>query len=100
MTLPTPLPRKAGPRDILFFTTPALWPTWPFLPVIRHRPDGDFDCGLLYDCKGLNSRLGYSATVFLENLFTMPTGEAEFLALPHETYDSPEEMAAAGWVVD
>lgn len=100
MTLPTPIPRKATARDLLYLSTPRLWQTWPFLPVIRHRPDGDFDCGLLYDCKGLNGRLGFSATVFLSNIFTMPDKEEEFLTLPKEVFDTAEEMAAAGWLVD
>jgi len=95
-----PVPRKANARDLLYLSTPQLWGTWPFLPVIRHRPNGDFDCGVLYDAKGSSGKLGLSATVYLENLFTMPDKEEEFLALPHETYDTPEEMAAAGWVVD
>ena len=30
----------------------------------------------------------------------MPTTEDEFLALPKETFDTPEEIGAAGWVVD
>jgi hypothetical protein len=100
MPLPMPKPRKANARDLLYFTTPVLWPEWPFLPVIRHRPDGNFDCGLLYDCKGLNGRLGFSATVFLTNFFEKPSDEAAFLALPKEVFDRPEEIAAAGWVID
>ncbi len=100
MTLPTPVPRKANARDLLFIGNPKLWATWPFFAVIRHRDDGDFDCGFLFDCKGLNGRLGYSCTVFLENIFLKPDNEEEILALPHETYDNPEEILAAGWVID
>jgi hypothetical protein len=69
--------------------------------VVRHRGDGeDPDLGVLYDCRHVNGRLGYSATVFRTNLFTMPTTEDELFELPKEVFDSPEEMAAAGWVVD
>lgn len=100
MPLPMPKPRKATERDLLFFATPVLWPVWPYLPLIRHRPNGDFDCGLLYDGKGCSGRSGFGTTVFLSNFFEMPDNEAQFLALPHETYASYEEMAEAGWVVD
>ena len=100
MLLPYPKPRKAEARDLLLFTTPRLWQNWPFLPIIRHRSDGDLDFGVLYDCKGLNGQLGFSATVFLTNLFAKPRKEAEFMALPKEVFDTPEEMAAAGWIVD
>ena len=34
------------------------------------------------------------------NLFLMPQTEAELLALPKEVFDTPDEMAAAGWCVD
>ena len=93
-------PRQAGARDLLFFRTPALWPTWPFLPVVRRRPGGGTDLGVLYDARGTSGRCGYSATVFVTNLLLMPPTEAEFLALPREVFDTPEEIAEAGWVVD
>jgi hypothetical protein len=44
--------------------------------------------------------MGYSATVFLTNLFILPATEEAFLKLPKESFDTAEEMAAAGWVVD
>ena len=93
-------PRKAGPRDLYFFTHPEHWPAWPYLPLMRRRPGAEEECGLLYDAKGVSGRPGYSATVWLCNLFLAPRAEADFLALPRETYDTPEEVAAAGWVVD
>jgi hypothetical protein len=33
-------------------------------------------------------------------LFLLPEDLAQFLALPHETFDSAEELAGAGWRVD
>ena len=93
-------PRKAGPRDVYFFTHPAEWPVWPFLPVVRYRADGEMDVGVVYDCCGVNGRMGLSATVFLTNVIFMPETEEAFLALPKESFDTPEEMAAAGWCVD
>jgi hypothetical protein len=38
--------------------------------------------------------------VFLCNVFLLPHSEEELLALPREVFDTPEEIAAAGWVVD
>jgi hypothetical protein len=90
------------PRDLLFFTTPALWPRWPFLPLVRRRasqPD-DPELGVLYDAAGSSGTYGYSSTVFLANVFCLPAAEARLLALPRYVYDTPEEMAEAGWTVD
>jgi len=95
----TPAPRPAEARDLLYFTTPALWPTWPFLPVIRPR-EGGYDCGLLFDARQAMDLTGYSATVFLGNLFCLPPTLDDFLELPREVFDTPEELAAAGWRVD
>jgi len=43
---------------------------------------------------------GFSATVVLSNLFLLPRTLDEFLALPRETFDTPEEVFDAGWCVD
>jgi len=96
----TPSPRKATLRDRLLFATPALWPTWPFLPVIRHKDGGGYDCGLMCDANVLFGVTGYSSSVFLCNLFLVPPTADEFLALPKEVFDTAEEVAAAGWVCD
>jgi len=95
------LPIRVGPlaRHILYFATPALWPCWPFLPVIR-RTRGTKELGLMYDVVHLTGRTGYSATVFFCNLFELPPTEAEFLALPRDVYDTAEEVALGGWRVD
>ena len=93
--------RCAGPRDMLYFRTPSLWPQYPYLPVVR-RPYGqtDEELGLLYDARGVSGKFGYSSTVFLVNMFEIPSTEAEFLDLPKHVHDTFEELAAAGWTVD
>jgi hypothetical protein len=100
MSAPTQAARLARQRNLLFFRDPRLWPAWPFLPLMCRRPGCEEECGLLYDVKGVSGRLGYSATVFLSNLFLLPPTEEEILALPREVYDTPEEVADAGWTVD
>lgn len=98
--MPLPATPAAVPaRDVLFMSTPALWPAWPFLPVVR-RTNGIEELGLMYDARGTANQTGYSATVFLGNLFALPPTEAAFLNLPREVYDDAEEVAAAGWRVD
>jgi hypothetical protein len=96
-------PHAAGRADrarhLLFLTTPALWPAWPFLPLVR-RAAGAEELGVLFDARGACGLLGYSATVFRANLFCLPATLAEFLALPREVYDAAEEVAAAGWAID
>ena len=92
--------RPATARDLLYFRHPRLWQTWPFLPVVRRRAGGATECGLLYDFRGTGGPTGFSSTVFVCNLFLLPPTLEEFLALPREVFDAPEEMAAAGWVID
>jgi hypothetical protein len=84
---------------VLFLTTPVLWPHWPFLPVVR-RTRGEEELGVVFDARGACELMGYSATVFVTNLFALPKTLSEFLALPHESFDTVEELAAAGWCVD
>jgi hypothetical protein len=86
--------------DLLYLATPALWPHWPFLPVVRHRPGREEEHGLLCDVLGLTGAAGASATVFFCNLFLLPPGLEDFLTLPREVFDTPEEVYAAGWRVD
>jgi hypothetical protein len=100
MPSPPSQPRRATARDLLYFRTPVLWPVWPFPPLIRRHPDGREDLGVLFDFMGTGGPCGYSATVFLTILYFVPVTLEEFLALPKEVFDTPEEMAAAGWVVD
>jgi hypothetical protein len=91
--------RPATDRDRLFVSSPALWPVWPFLPVVRAGPGGE-ECGLLYDALHAAGRAGFSATVFLCNLFELPPTAAEFLASPRKVYDTVGELLADGWRVD
>jgi len=88
----------ARDRTVLFVATPALWPSWPFLPVVR-RCNGREELGVMLDSRSAGLT-GFSATVFSTNLFALPASLNEFLALPHETFDSAEELADAHWLVD
>jgi hypothetical protein len=87
-------------RNLLFLSTPTLWPAWPFLPLMRRKPGQEEEYGLLYDALHVSNKTGYSATVLLCNLFSVPRDETAFLAMPKETFDSPEEIFDAGWRVD
>jgi hypothetical protein len=84
---------------LLLFTRPDQWPLRPFLPVTRYPVDSQPECGVMYDAVHVSRTYGLSATVFLANVFLLPPTEAEFLSLPRHVYDSPEELAADGWVV-
>jgi len=86
-------------RDLLFVTTPALWPAWPFLPVVR-RTRGREELGVVFDALGLCGRAGFAAAVILTNLFALPPAVDELLAFPNEMFDTGEELLRAGWRVD
>jgi hypothetical protein len=93
-------PHTAGlARHLLFARTPALWPAWPFLPVVR-RSRGHEELGVLFDALGACELTGFSATVFLSNVFELPPTVAGLLALPREVHDTADELVAAGWRVD
>jgi len=100
MSTLSPADQQTRQRNLLFFTTPRLWLHWPFLPLVRCKQGQDEECGLLFDAKNLHDLLGYSATVFMCVLFLIPATLDEFLNLPKETFDLPEEVFAAGWRVD
>lgn len=85
-------------RTVFFLSTPALWPHWPFLPMVRRTRGGE-ELGVVFDSRAAGLT-GYSATVYFANLLLLPATFQAFLALPHETFDSAEELAAAGWCVD
>jgi hypothetical protein len=95
--MPSCVPPTAA-RTVLFLTTPALWPMWPFLPVVR-RTSGREELGVVFDTRAAGLT-GSSSTVFLTNVFTLPDDLAAFLNLPRETFDTAEEIASAGWRVD
>jgi hypothetical protein len=98
---PAPVPAlRQKARDLFVFTQPRRWAYWPFLPLVRRHPDDTTDYGVLCDLRGLSGRTGYSSTVFLGNLFALPRTEAGLLALRQEVFDTPEEMADAGWTAD
>ena len=97
---PTATAQSERTRNLLFLGKPSLWPAWPYLPLMRRLPGQEEECGLLYDALHVSGKTGFSATVMLCNLFCIPSDEAEFLALPKETFDCPDEVFAAGWRVD
>ncbi len=76
------------------------WPHWPFLPLVRRSKPGEIECGILADLFGALGLPGYSSTVFLSNVFLLPKRLEDLLALPKESFDTPDEIAAAGWCVD
>ena len=86
-------------RHRLILATPCLWPAWPFLPLVR-RCRGEEEYGVLFDAVRAARLTGFSATVWLTNLFALPPTLADFLALPREVYDTADEIVAAGWRVD
>lgn len=92
--------RRATARDLYYFTHPRLWPLYPFLPLTRSVGDNVRQCGLLYDARGVSGQYGYSCTVFLTILFSVPRTEAELLDRPRVVYDSFDELADDGWTVD
>ena len=74
MSTASPVRDKLIERNLLFLSTPSLWPTWPFLPLIRHSSDILEEYGVLYDCWTKARRPGYRATVFFTNIiFELPT---------------------------
>lgn len=86
-------------RNVTFLSTPSLWPAWPYLPLVR-RTKGALECGVLSDLLKATGTPGFSATVYLTNLFTLPPTLEEFVALPKETFDTAEEVFEAGWRID
>lgn len=86
-------------RQRRMMTTPASWPQWPFLPVIR-RGDCGLQLGVLFDARTVCGLTGYSTTVFLTCLFVLPRTVAEFLRLPREVFDTTDELLARGWRID
>jgi hypothetical protein len=100
MTLTRLTARRERERNLLFLSTPRLWPAYPLLPVVRRTGAGGEECGLLMDLAGLFGLYGYGSTVFLANLYDLPDTLARFLALPRRAFDSADEVFDAGWRVD
>ena len=86
-------------RQLMFVGTPARWPAWPFLPVVR-RTRGAEELGVMFDARTVCGRTGFGSTVFKTNLFALPPTVDALLALPRDVFDSAEELLAAGWAVD
>jgi hypothetical protein len=86
-------------RHRLVMATPATWPVWPFLPVVR-RCRGTEELGVLFDALHACGLPCFSSTAFLTCLFTLPPARDQFLSLPREVFDSVEVVIAAGWRVD
>jgi hypothetical protein len=99
MTVSAKPSASAPQRDLQVMSNPGLWPTWPFLPLVRRRPGGAEELGLLFD-QSVCGLTGHRCTVFIGNLFLLPRNLDAFLDLPREVYDTFEEVAAAGWGVD
>jgi len=100
MSMPLAATQAARQRNLRFFRDPRRWPAWPFLPLVRRRPGLAEELGLLFDAVGTLNLYGYSSTVFFCNVFRLPRKLDEFLTLPHETFDTADEVADAGWSVD
>jgi hypothetical protein len=63
------------------------------------RTRGREELGVVFDARAAQLT-GFSAPVFLTNLYALPATFEAFLNLPHETYDRAEELADGGWFVD
>jgi hypothetical protein len=100
MNLPLSPGRCPRARSLLFLREPQRWPAWPFLPLTKSRPGQPMEYGVMFDAMGTCGLPGFSATVFLTNVFLLPRQLDEFLALPREMFDTREEVADAGWCVD
>src|SRR5262245_15877238 len=100
MSSPPAADNLARQRTLLFLAHPELWQHWPFLPMVRRKPDGEQELGLVYDAREAIDRTGFSSTVWLCNLFLMPPTLEQFLQLPREVFDTFEEVSDAGWSVD
>jgi hypothetical protein len=86
-------------RQLWFLTSPARWPAWPFLPLVRRTAAGE-ELGLLFDARGALDLTGYGATVFQCCLYALPPSLDVLLGAPREVYDSAEEVLDHDWTVD
>ena len=91
--------RHERSRNLHFMSRPDLWPTWPYLAVVR-RLSGEEEYGVLCDLFRATGKTGYRATVFESNLFLLPPSEVVLLNLPKHVYDTLDEVFEAGWRVD
>ncbi len=90
---------RARDRTVLFLANPAFWTHWPFLPVVRRTARRE-ELGVVFDARSVCGRTGFSACVFLTNVFALPPTLDEFFALPREAHDSADELFDRGWRID
>lgn len=90
---------RTAQQTVLFVSQPVLWPWWPFLPVVR-RINQRIEDGFVFDTLRCLGMTGYSATVFIGNIYTLPESLQGLLEQPKEVFDTAEELVAAGWRVD
>jgi hypothetical protein len=90
----------ARSRTLYFLSRPKEWPLWPFLPMVRRPPGTEEELGVVFDALGACDLTGYSSTVFQTNFFALPPRLDDLLALPRQVFDTPDEVANAGWGVD
>src|SRR5436305_249231 len=100
MNMTSKPPTRSPRRDLYFMINPALWPTWPFLPLIRRTMTDEIEVGLLCDVERLFNLTGFRCTIFLSNIFALPATLEEFMSLPRQVLDTFEEVIEAGWRVD
>jgi hypothetical protein len=99
VTVTTVLSANDRARHVMFIRTPALWPAWPFLPLIR-RTGATQELGLLFDVWSIAGLTGFSSSVFLCNVFLLPPTIEALLASPRETFDTTDELLDAHWRID
>ena len=79
-------------KKFLKHPNPAIWPHYPFLPVIKKEQNHFPKLGLIL--------AGNPTKVFLGNLYLLPTTLEEFLKLPAEEFKTVDDMIASGWYID
>lgn len=81
--------RVLGPGDDLeMITNPDLWPMWPYLPMKRRVDSSIPESGFFY-----STSLRGNTVVFYEgNMITAKSA--------NKTDLTPEQVLAAGWIVD
>jgi len=88
---------------LLLNDPPRCWPHHPFLPMLR-RGGALPEVGVIIDGLDRHGVYGYRATVFKINIFDMPQKMPVSLDglkdIPHETFDTFEEVVEAGWEPD
>jgi hypothetical protein len=94
------VPADLRRRTLFCLSNHELWDFWPFMPVVRRKPGCEEEMGVVYDALHARSLPGYTCTVFLTNVFQLPETIEELIQLPHETFDTFDELANAGWTVD